>query len=118
MQPPRGTRDFGPDEMAARRALEEKLRRVFRTYNYREVQTPTFEEVELFLAKSGPGIRDEIYDFKDKSDRELALRPELTAPVMRYYFSTLKMQPKPIRLFYFGPCYRYDRPQAGRYRRS
>ncbi|HLE47030.1 MAG TPA: histidine--tRNA ligase [Candidatus Thermoplasmatota archaeon] len=116
MQPPRGTRDFGPDEMAARRALEEKLRRVFRTYNYREVQTPTFEEVELFLAKSGPGIRDEIYDFKDKSDRELALRPELTAPVMRYYFSTLKMQPKPIRLFYFGPCYRYDRPQAGRYR--
>ncbi|MBI2078516.1 MAG: histidine--tRNA ligase [Euryarchaeota archaeon] len=116
MQPPRGTRDFGPDEMAARRALEERLRSVFRAYNYREVQTPTFEDLELFLAKSGPGIREEIYDFKDKSDRELALRPELTAPVMRYYFSTLKMQPKPIRLFYFGPCFRYDRPQAGRYR--
>lgn len=102
--------------MARRRALEERLRRVFRAYNYREVQTPAFEEVELFLAKSGPGIKEEIYDFKDKGGRENALRPELTAPVMRFYFSHLKMEPKPLRLFYFGPCYRYDRPQAGRYR--
>ncbi|HLE47469.1 MAG TPA: histidine--tRNA ligase [Candidatus Thermoplasmatota archaeon] len=116
MQPPRGTRDFGPADMAARRALENRLRDVFRSYNYREVQTPTFEELELFLAKSGPGIREELYDFKDKSDRELALRPELTAPVLRFYFSHLKMEPKPLRLFYFGPCFRYDRPQAGRYR--
>lgn len=116
MQPPRGTRDFGPREMAQRRRLEERLRRVFESYNYQEVQTPTFEELELFLAKSGPGIREEIYDFKDKGGRENALRPELTAPVMRLYFSSLKMEPKPLRLFYFGPCYRYDRPQAGRYR--
>lgn len=116
MKAPRGTRDFGPNEMASRRGLEQRLRNVLRTYNYHEVQTPTFEEVELFLAKSGPGIRDEIYDFKDKSGRELALRPELTAPTMRFYFSDLKMEPKPMRLFYFGPCYRYDRPQAGRYR--
>lgn len=116
MQPPRGTRDFGPREMAQRRSLEARLRDVFRTYNYGEVQTPAFEEIELFLAKSGPGIKEEIYDFKDKGGRENALRPELTAPVMRYYFSNLKMEPKPIRLFYFGPCYRYDRPQAGRYR--
>jgi histidyl-tRNA synthetase len=116
MQAPRGTRDFGPKEMAARRGLEQRLRHVLRTYNYHEVQTPAFEELELFLAKSGPGIRDEIYDFKDKSGRELSLRPELTAPTMRFYFSNLKMEPKPLRLFYFGPCYRYDRPQAGRYR--
>jgi histidyl-tRNA synthetase len=116
MQPPRGTRDFGPNEMAQRRRLEALWRDEFRRYNYREIQTPTFEEIELFLAKSGPGIRDEIYDFKDKSGRELALRPELTAPSMRFYFADLKMEPKPLRLFYFGPCYRYDRPQAGRYR--
>ena len=116
MQAPRGTRDFGPIEMAARRGLEDRLRNVLRTYHYNEVATPAFEELELFLAKSGPGIRDEIYDFKDKSGRELALRPELTAPTMRFYFSNLKMEPKPLRLFYFGPCYRYDRPQAGRYR--
>lgn len=93
------------------------MRRVLHAFNYREVQTPTFEEIELFLAKSGPGIREEIYDFKDKSGRELCLRPELTAPVMRFYFgSGLKVEPKPVKLFYFGPCYRYDRPQAGRYR--
>lgn len=116
MQAPRGTRDFGPDEMARRRALEARMRSVLRTYNYREVQTPTFEDLELFLAKSGPAIRDEIYAFRDKSDRDLALRPELTAPVMRFYFRDLKMAPKPLRLFYHGPCYRYDRPQAGRYR--
>lgn len=86
-------------------------------FNYREVQTPTFEDLELFEKKAGAGIREEIYDFKDKGGRDLCLRPELTLPVMRFYFnSELKMQPKPLRLFYFGPCYRYDRPQEGRFR--
>lgn len=92
------------------------MRRVFHAFNYREVATPTFEELELFLAKSGPGIREEIYEFEDKSGRKLCLRPELTAPVMRFYFGHLRSEPKPLRLFYVGPCYRYDRPQAGRYR--
>lgn len=92
------------------------MRRVFHAFNYREIATPAFEELELFLAKSGPEIRDEIYEFKDKSGRDLCLRPELTAPVMRLYFSEMKVEPKPLKLFYFGPCYRYDRPQAGRYR--
>lgn len=96
--------------------MEDRLRRVLRTFNFREVQTPTFEDVELFTAKSGPGILDEIYAFKDKSGRELCLRPELTAPVMRFYFSKLRTDPKPLRLFYIGACYRYDRPQSGRYR--
>lgn len=116
LQPPRGTRDFGPAQMAARRRLEDRMRRVLHAFNFREVQTPTFEDLELFLAKSGPGIVDELYTFKDKSGRDLCLRPELTAPVMRFYFGSLRTEPKPLRLFYFGPCYRYDRPQAGRYR--
>lgn len=116
MQAPRGTRDFGPKEMAIRRLAERRLRDVLRSFNYREVQTPTFEELELFTAKSGEGILGEIYDFTDKGGRRLCLRPELTAPVLRFYFSDLKAEPKPLRLFYFGPCYRYDRPQAGRYR--
>lgn len=116
MQAPRGTRDFGPEQMAARRDVEARLRRVFESYGYHEVQTPTFEHLELFTAKSGPGIVDELYAFEDKSDRELALRPELTAPVMRYYFDNLKMAPKPVKLFYVANCFRYDRPQAGRYR--
>lgn len=116
MQAPRGTRDFGPDEMEVRRDAESRMREMLRRYHYREIQTPTFEELELFLAKSGPGIRDEIYEFKDKSGRDLALRPELTAPSLRLYYASLKMEPKPLRLFYFGPCFRYDRPQSGRFR--
>ncbi|HLF15817.1 MAG TPA: histidine--tRNA ligase [Candidatus Thermoplasmatota archaeon] len=116
MQRPRGTRDFGPDEMAAREAVGAQMRGVFRRFGYREVQTPTFEELELFTAKSGEGIKAELYDFKDKGDRALTLRPELTAPVMRMYYESHFNDPKPIKWFYFGACYRYDRPQAGRYR--
>ena len=115
-QRPRGTRDFLPDDMLKRRYLENKLREVFLSYGYREVQTPTFEHLELFTAKSGEGIIEEMYTFKDKSGRDLALRPELTAPVIRMYVEKLQMSPKPIKLFYFGNCYRYDRPQKGRYR--
>jgi len=115
-QKPRGTRDFLPDEMEKRRFIEDRLRETFIAFGYREVQTPTFEHLELFTAKSGEGILDEIYAFKDKSGRDLALRPELTAPVMRMYCEKLKREPKPLKLFYFGNCYRYDRPQKGRYR--
>jgi len=113
---PRGTRDFGPDEMAARRAAESAMRRVMALHGYGEIQTPTFEHADLFIARSGPQVLDQIYDFKDKGDRHMALRPELTAPVMRFYSSELKNDPKPLRVFYFGNCFRYERPQKGRYR--
>ena len=115
-QIPRGTRDFLPDEMQKRTYLREVFEKVFCSFGYREVQTPTFEQLELFTAKSGEGIIDELYDFVDKGDRKLALRPELTAPVMRMYVDSLQMEPKPLKLFYFGNCFRYDRPQKGRYR--
>lgn len=113
---PRGTRDFTPDEMVKRRFVEEKLRSIFESFNYREVQTPTFEHLDLFTAKSGNAVIDEIYAFSDKGGRNLALRPELTAPVMRCYVDKLQMEPKPLKLYYIGNCYRYDRPQKGRYR--
>ena len=116
IQRPRGTRDLLPEDMEKRRYLEKKIREVFLSYGYREVQTPTFEHLELFTAKSGEAILEEIYSFKDKSGRDLALRPELTAPVIRMYIEKLQMHPKPIKLFYFGNCFRYDRPQKGRYR--
>ncbi len=92
------------------------MRTVFQSFGYQEVQTPTFETLELFTAKSGEGIIDELYSFTDKGGRELALRPELTAPVMRFYVEKLQMEAKPLKLFYFGNCFRYDRPQKGRYR--
>ena len=116
VQAPRGTRDFGPRDMATRRSVEATMRGVFQRFGYHEVQTPTFEELALFTAKSGEGIIDELYAFQDKGGRDLALRPELTAAVMRFYHDALSVEPKPLKLYYFGNCFRYDRPQKGRYR--
>lgn len=89
---------------------------VLERWGYLEISTPTFEHLELFTKKSGDSVIEEIYSFKDKSDRDLALRPELTAPVMRMYVSEMQNLPKPQRLYYFGNCFRYERPQKGRFR--
>ncbi len=113
---PRGTRDFLPDEMEKRRAVERIMREIAESYGYREVCTPTFEHLELFTIKSGEGIIEEIYAFKDKSNRNLALRPELTAPVMRLFVNECSVMPRPLRFYYFANCFRYERPQKGRYR--
>ena len=102
--------------MQKRRYLEQSIKETFEKFGYKEIQTPTFETLELFTAKSGEGIIDELYSFTDKGGREIALRPELTAPVIRMYVEKLQMEPKPLKLFYFGNCFRYDRPQKGRYR--
>ena len=115
-QIPRGTRDFTPEDMYKHRQVLKKIRETFHLYGYEEIQTPTFETLELFTAKSGDSITEELYNFTDKGGRQLALRPELTAPVMRFYVDQLQMQPKPLKLFYTGNCFRYDRPQKGRYR--
>ncbi len=113
---PRGTRDFLPEDMAKRRWLEQKMRQIFEKYGYEEIATPTFENLELFTLKSGEQIMEEIYAFEDKAGRKLALRPELTAPVIRLYVEKLQMEAKPLKFFYFGNCFRYDRPQKARYR--
>ena len=113
---PRGTRDFLPEDMAKRRWLEQKMRQIFEKYGYEEIATPTFENLELFTLKSGEQIMEEIYAFEDKAGRKLALRPELTAPVMRLYVEKLQMEAKPLKFYYFGNCFRYDRPQKARYR--
>ena len=116
IQCPRGTRDFLPDELEKRRHYESVLRGVARRFGYREIETPIFEEAELFILRSGPNVMKELYAFKDKGDREIALRPEMTAPVIRAFVNGMGSYPKPIKLFYFGQCFRYERPQAGRYR--
>ena len=113
---PRGTRDLKPDEMEVRRKIENQMRQVCENFGFREVLPPTFEYTKLFLERSGPSIVDEIYSFKDKGGREIALRPEFTAPVMRMYANEMREEPKPLKLFYFGPAFRYERPQSGRYR--
>ncbi len=113
---PRGTRDFLSDEMKQRKYVENTFRRVFENYGYGEIKTPIFEDLTLFTMKSGEAIKEEIYHFKDKGERDLALRPELTAPVSRLYLNELQRSPKPIKMYYFGSCFRYERPQAGRFR--
>lgn len=116
LQKPRGTRDFLPDEMEARRAVEWRLREVARRWGYREICTPEFEDLELFTMRSGEGIIEEMYVFEDKGGRKLALRPEITAAVIRMYINEAKVAPKPLRWCYFADCFRYERPQKGRYR--
>ena len=80
IQCPRGTRDFLPDELEKRRHFESALRDVVLRHGFREIETPIFEEAELFILRSGPNVLKELYAFKDKGDREIALRPEMTAP--------------------------------------
>jgi len=115
-QRPRGTRDFDPVAMGKRRFVENRLRDTARKFGFGEVMTPTFENTELFVERSGEGIVDEMYAFQDKGGRDIALRPEITASVIRFYVSELHTQPKPLKLFYMGNCFRYERPQSGRYR--
>lgn len=116
IQKPRGTRDFLPDEMERRRHYEGVLRHIALTFGFREIATPIFEETELFVLRSGPNILNELYAFKDKGDRDIALRPEMTAPAIRMFVNGMSNEPKPIKMFYFGQCFRYERPQSGRYR--
>lgn len=116
IQRPRGTRDFLPDEMERRRHYEGILRKVAKTFGFREIATPIFEEAELFILRSGPNVLKELYAFKDKGDRDIALRPEMTAPAIRMFVNEMSNEAKPIKMFYFGQCFRYERPQSGRYR--
>ena len=116
LQKPRGTRDFLPAEMAQRRHIERRMRTIAQSYGYGEIQTPMFEEQELFTLKSGEGIIGEMYAFEDKGGRKIALRPEVTAAVVRAYVNEAQVAPKPLRWYYFAECFRYERPQKGRYR--
>ena len=116
VQRPRGTRDFTPSEMRRRMALEQLLESTSQKFGYHRVQTPIFETLDLFTAKSGPGVVSQLYAFQDKSDRALTLRPELTAPVMRMVADEMRNDTKPLRLSYFGQCFRYEESKKGRYR--
>ncbi len=116
VQRPRGTRDFTPAAMKRRLALEHLLEDVAQRHGFSRVQTPVFESLELFTAKSGPGVIGQLYAFQDKGERDLTLRPELTAPVMRMVAEEMRNETKPLRLSYYGQCYRYEEFKTGRYR--
>ena len=113
---PRGTRDFLFEEMRRRKEVENTLRNVFENYGFGEVQTPLFEDLKLFTTKSGDEVVNQLYNFTDKGGRELTLRPEITAPIARLYLNEMQKTAKPIKLYYYGSCFRYERPQKGRFR--
>ncbi len=116
-QPPRGTRDFLPEEMSRRQYIIDTVRKVFDTFGFEQLDTPAFESWEILCRKGGGGdaVKDEIYYFRDKSDRELGLRFDLTVPLARVVASNPQMK-LPFRRYQIGKVWRYDRPQAGRMR--
>ncbi|MCG1874227.1 histidine--tRNA ligase [Staphylococcus epidermidis] len=118
---PRGTQDILPQDSAKWRYIENRLNTLMELYNYKEIRTPIFESTELFARGVGDStdvVQKEMYTFKDKGGRSLTLRPEGTAAVVRSYIEH-KMQGEPnqpIKLYYNGPMFRYERKQKGRYR--
>ena len=113
----RGMRDFLPEQAKKKQFVEDFLRRTFERYGYEPLQTPVVEEFALLSAKDsgGEAIKDEIYYFKDKGERELGLRYDLTVPLARIAASNPAML-KPFKRYCIGQVYRYDKPQARRYR--
>ncbi|HJW96929.1 MAG TPA: histidine--tRNA ligase [archaeon] len=117
IQPPKGTRDFLPKEMAVRQQVFDTARKVFERFGFEPLETPAFESWELLSKKGGGGedIKKEIYYFRDKGDREIGLRFDLTAPLARVVANNPQL-PKPFKRYQIGPVWRYDNPQAGRFR--
>ena len=116
----KGTHDILPPESGIWQSLEQIARTVFELYGYREIRTPVFEATELFEKGTGQTsdiVTKEMYTFTDKGGRSLTLRPEYTPSVARAIIEhRLDLQPEPLRFYYTGPMFRYDRPQKGRFR--
>lgn len=114
---PKGTQDFIPPASIRKRQVEDAFRRLAHLYGFQEVVTPTFEHTELFIKSSGTGsdiVIKEMYTFTDRAQRSLTLKPEGTPSVIRAVLEN--RLPLPARLYYITPCFRYSRPQRGRYR--
>ncbi len=120
LQAPRGMSDLLPEDEALWRFVRDTAERVARSFDYRLINTPIVEDVRVFARTSGDEsdiVSKEMYVFEDRGGGQLALRPEGTASVCRAYLEHgMASRPQPVRLYYFGPMFRYDRPQAGRYR--
>ena len=120
LQAPRGTQDILPDRTPRWQFVESRFHDVLRRYGYGEIRTPIFEHTELFHRGVGTStdiVQKEMYTFLDRKGRSLTLRPEGTAAVARAVIEhKLLAGSQPQKLYYLGPMFRYERPQAGRYR--
>lgn len=118
---PRGTHDVLPPRSADWNRLEARAREIAESFGYGEIRTPTFEATELFVRGVGETtdiVEKEMYTFTDKGDRSMTLRPEWTAPVVRAALEHSLLAQGPQRLYYVGSIFRYERPQAGRFREA
>ncbi|AMV62042.1 Histidyl-tRNA synthetase [Pediococcus damnosus] len=121
-QRPKGTADILPDEAVAWNYIESTAKKLFDNYRFHEIRTPIFENFEVFSRSAGDTsdiVTKEMYDFHDKGDRHITLRPEGTAGVVRAFVENKLYGPehiKPVKLYYTGPMFRYERPQSGRLR--
>lgn len=119
---PRGTEDILPERAGHWQFLEARIRNVMSRFGYREVRTPILEEAELFVRSVGEDtdiVSKEMYTFQDRGGRWMALKPEGTAPVVRAYLEHgFHRQGGLVKLYYLSPIFRYEKPQAGRYRQS
>lgn len=122
LQKPKGTQDILPADSGKWQYVENVARETFKKYNYGEIRTPMFEHYEVISRSVGDTtdiVTKEMYDFHDKGDRHITLRPEGTAPVVRSYVENKLFAPevqKPVKVYYIGSMFRYERPQAGRLR--
>ena len=122
LQKPKGTQDILPADSAKWQYVENVARETFKKYTYGEIRTPMFEHYEVISRSVGDTtdiVTKEMYDFHDKGDRHITLRPEGTAPVVRSYVENKLFAPevqKPVKVYYIGSMFRYERPQAGRLR--
>jgi histidyl-tRNA synthetase len=117
---PRGTHDILPSEQPLWELVISQFEELCVLYGYERIQTPVFEDTELFARTSGSSsdvVRKEMYTFTDRGDRSLTLRPEATAPIVRAYLEHgMHREPQPVKLYAYETLYRYGRPQRGRYR--
>ena len=111
----RGMRDVFGAEFARQRQVQDRLERRLRLHGYKPIATPILENTELYLRKSGEDIAARLYEFDFRS-RRIALRPEVTASVLRAYVEHWQDEPLPLRIQYSGPVFRYEKPQQNRYR--
>ncbi|CAB4922354.1 unannotated protein [freshwater metagenome] len=120
LQAPRGTFDVLPEQSALRAQVEEVARRVLESAGYRRIETPAFEDTDVFRRAVGAStdiVQKEMYTFEDAGGRSLTLRPEVTAPIVRAYLEHgMHKLAQPVKLWYLSSCFRYERAQAGRYR--
>ncbi|WP_248628625.1 histidine--tRNA ligase [uncultured Enterococcus sp.] len=121
-QRPKGTNDILPGESEKWQTIEQTARKLFDQYQFHEIRTPIFEHIEVISRSVGDTtdiVTKEMYDFHDKGDRHITLRPEGTAPIVRSFVENKLFGPehqKPYKVYYMGPMFRYERPQKGRLR--